>query len=92
MIEAGLVDQLAGLGWKVNFDGHHQFENIKAEGDPPIGMLKNPRLVSRVNESVAKAVGGHASKGHLPITLGGDHSLVCENLIMPCCGKLKAFI
>ncbi|KAF9469233.1 arginase [Collybia nuda] len=75
LIDAGLVNQLVTLGWKVNFDGHHQFEDIKAEDDPPIGILKNPRLVSRVSESVAKAVTGHVSKGHLPITLGGDHSL-----------------
>jgi len=31
--------------------------------------------VSRVNESVAKVVGEHGSKGELPVTLGGDHSL-----------------
>lgn len=77
MIDAGLVEQLVGLGWKVNFGGHHEFENIKAEDDPPIVILKNPRLVSRVSQYVAKAVTSHVSKGHLPITLGGDHSLVC---------------
>lgn len=76
-MEAGLVDQLTDLGWKVRFDGHHQFEEIKAEADPPIGVLKNPRLVSRVTESVAQAVGEHARRGELPVTLGGDHSLVC---------------
>lgn len=43
--------------------------------DPPIGILKNPRLVSRVCEEVAKVVSGHAKKGELPVTLGGDHSL-----------------
>ncbi|KAH7867740.1 Ureohydrolase [Lentinula edodes] len=43
--------------------------------DPPIGILKNPRLVSRVCEEVAKVVSGHAKKGELPLTLGGDHSL-----------------
>ena len=77
MVEAGLVKQLEGLGWKVKFDGHHQFEEIKTIDDPPIGILKNPRLVSRVTESVARAVGGHVAKRELPITLGGDHSLVC---------------
>lgn len=75
LIEAGLLTELEGLGWKVKFDGHHQFEEINAADDPPIGILKNPRLVSRVNESVAKAVGDHGSKGELPVTLGGDHSL-----------------
>lgn len=76
MVEAGLVQQLTELGWEVKFDGHHQFEEINTIDDPPIGKLKNPRLVSRVTESVAKVVGGHAKNGELPVTLGGDHSLV----------------
>jgi len=75
LVEAGIVDQLAELGWKVHFDGHHQFEEITAANDPPIGILKNPRFVSRVTEAVARVVGDHASKGQLPVTLGGDHSL-----------------
>jgi arginase len=70
------MDQLRGLGWTVQFDGHHQFEDISAANDPPIGTLKNPRLVSKVTEAVANAVGGHAKSGQLPVTLGGDHSLV----------------
>ncbi|KAJ3515740.1 hypothetical protein NLJ89_g1568 [Agrocybe chaxingu] len=75
LVEAGLIGQLEELGWKVKFDGHHQFEEINAAADPPIGILKNPRLVSRVTEAVAKAVGAHAAQGELPLTLGGDHSL-----------------
>ncbi|KAK7038091.1 arginase [Favolaschia claudopus] len=75
MVEAGLIKQLAELGWTVKFDGHHQFEEVNAIDDPPIGILKNPRLVSRVTQAVAEAVGGHAKKGELPVTLGGDHSL-----------------
>ena len=59
-------------------DGHHQFEEIKTVDDPPIGILKNPRLVSRVTESVAMVVGGHIANRELPVTLGGDHSLVCS--------------
>jgi len=63
------------LGWKVKFDGHHQFEEINATSDPPVGILKNPRLVSRVAKSVAEVVGAHITRGELPVTLGGDHSL-----------------
>jgi len=59
----------------VRFDGHHQFEDISAEVDPPIGKLKNPRLVSKVTEAVARVVGDHATRGFLSLTLGGDHSL-----------------
>ncbi|KJA27147.1 hypothetical protein HYPSUDRAFT_35715 [Hypholoma sublateritium FD-334 SS-4] len=75
LLEAGLVSQLEGLGWKVSFDGHHQFEGISAADDPPIGILKNPRFVSRVSEFVANVVGKHIANGELPVTLGGDHSL-----------------
>jgi len=75
LVQAGLPDQLTELGWKVQFDGHHQFEEIDNLNDPPIGKLKNPRLVSRVCEAVANVVGDHAKRGQLPLTLGGDHSL-----------------
>ncbi|KAH8827364.1 arginase [Flagelloscypha sp. PMI_526] len=75
LVEAGLVDQLKELGWNVKFDGHHQFEEISAASDPPIGILKNPRFVSRVSEGLAKVVGEHARSGEIPLTLGGDHSL-----------------
>lgn len=76
LVEAGLPQQLSELGWNVEFDGQHQFEAIAAEDDPPIGKLKNPRFVSKVCEGVAHVVGDHAKKGQLPLTLGGDHSLV----------------
>jgi arginase len=78
MVEAGLVQQLEELGWNVEFGGHHQFEEISTTNDPPIGKLRNPRLVSSVTEAVAHVVGSHAKKGWLPVTLGGDHSLVCR--------------
>ncbi|KAI0093905.1 Ureohydrolase [Irpex rosettiformis] len=77
LIQAGLPSQLEELGWKVQFDGHHQFEDIAKfiTSDPDIGKLKNPRVVSKVCEAVAKSVGSHAKQGVLPVTLGGDHSL-----------------
>jgi arginase len=75
LVNAGLANQLTQLGWKVHFDGHHQFEDISTASDPPIGKLKNPRLVSKVTEAVAKTVGEHAKNGRLSLTLGGDHSL-----------------
>ncbi|KIM72218.1 hypothetical protein PILCRDRAFT_829919 [Piloderma croceum F 1598] len=75
LVNAGLTNQLTELGWNVQFDGHHQFEEISAASDPPIGKLRNPRLVSKVTEAVAKTVGAYAKKGQLPVTLGGDHSL-----------------
>jgi arginase len=44
--------------------------------DPDIGKMKKPRLVSAVCEKVAEEVHQIAEKGWLPLTLGGDHSLV----------------
>ncbi|EDR14886.1 arginase [Laccaria bicolor S238N-H82] len=75
LVEAGLISQFEGLGWNVKFEGHHQFEDIKTNDDPPVGILKNPKLVSRVTESIAKVVGEHVKNGELAVTLGGDHSL-----------------
>ncbi|EJD02219.1 Ureohydrolase [Fomitiporia mediterranea MF3/22] len=75
LVNAGLIEQLKSLGWTVKFDGHHQFEEVNAQQDPPIGILKNPRLVSRVSKAVADVVGTHAGRGELPVTIGGDHSL-----------------
>ncbi|KZP01110.1 Ureohydrolase [Calocera viscosa TUFC12733] len=80
LVKAGLVEQIEELGWKVKFDGHHLFEDIEQELAPTrnedvLGKVKNPKLVSRVCEAVAKTVGDHARKGELPLTLGGDHSL-----------------
>jgi len=75
LVKAGIEQQLKDLGWQVQFDGHHQFEEIIEETDPPIGNMKNPRSVSRVCESVAGVVSGHARRGQLPVVLGGDHSL-----------------
>ena len=81
LVHAGLTGQLERLGWSVQFDGHHQFEEIHALNDPPIGILKNPRLVSGVTEELARVVANHAKNGRLPVTLGGDHSLVRAHIL-----------
>ena len=84
------MDQLANLGWEVYYESSLKFAEIPynpvrpgsrtAVGqrlpDPDIGNMKKPRLVSAVCEMVGKEVGGIAQKGWLPLTLGGDHSLV----------------
>jgi arginase len=49
---------------------------VQRAEDPDIGRMKKPRLVSAVCERVGKQVGDIAEKGWLPLTLGGDHSLV----------------
>jgi len=70
-----LIDQIKGLGWNVEFGGHHQFEDLTVDKDPDVGVVKRPRLVSKVAKEVAAVVGNHAKAGRLPVTLGGDHSL-----------------
>jgi arginase len=62
----------------VKFDGHHMFEDISVQSDPPLGIVKRPRLVSSVTQAVAETVSAHARAGQLPLTIGGDHSLVRE--------------
>jgi arginase len=76
LVEAGLIYQLKELGWQVKFDGHHQFEDISIQSDASQGIVKRPRLVSSVTNAVAETVGAHARAGRLPLTIGGDHSLV----------------
>jgi arginase len=38
--------------------------------------MKNAQLVSDVCERLSQVVGTHAGRGELPVTIGGDHSLV----------------
>ena len=88
LISAGLINQIAGLGWNVKYNTQQKFldnpynptfvseEGRKVLEDGDIGKMKKPRLVSAVCEKVAEKVGGIAEKGWLPLTLGGDHSLV----------------
>lgn len=58
------------------------FEDISVQNDPPIDVVKRPRLVSNVTKAVAETVGGHVRAGQLPLTIGGDHSLVRQLLWM----------
>ncbi|KAI0276213.1 arginase [Russula aff. rugulosa BPL654] len=59
LVNAGLVDQLKDLGWIVEFDGTTSLKTS----------------FSKVSQAVAQVVGEHATRGSLPLTLGGDHSL-----------------
>jgi arginase len=44
--------------------------------------MKNAQLVSAVCERLAGVVGEHAKRGELPVTVGGDHSLVSRGCII----------
>ncbi|GAA5895822.1 arginase [Sporobolomyces salmoneus] len=90
LIESGLVQDIEGLGWKVDFQGADKLtQSIHSNGsdDPDIGILKKPRLVSKVCQEVAERVYAHASKGELTVTLGGDHSLAMGTVS----GTFRAF-
>ena len=87
LIDAGLPSQLSQLGWNVDYDPELFFRDVpymldgtgKAkQSDPDIGIMKKPRLVSEVCRLVADKVASVADQGALPLTLGGDHSLVSQ--------------
>jgi arginase len=71
-----LIEQASTLGWKVKYEGQHAFEQINIQDDPPQGILKRPKLVSSICKTLSNVVHQHIEEGSLPLTLGGDHSLV----------------
>jgi len=74
--EFGLHKQLADLGWKVEADIRcSDLTHLKPNKDPEIGKIKNAQYVSRVTEFLAGVIGEHCAKGHLALTIGGDHSV-----------------
>ncbi|KAI9293099.1 Ureohydrolase [Neoconidiobolus thromboides FSU 785] len=76
LLEAGLVQQIQELGYNVEFDGKiHNFEEIRPQSDPDVGVAKNPRFVGAVAEQVNLKVAEELKKGHFALTLGGDHSI-----------------
>lgn len=82
-MKAGLLDQLAALGWDVVFNEAsinevREMACSDAETDADIGKMHCPRAVSAVNERVSEDVASIIERGHLPLTLGGDHSLVSQ--------------
>ncbi|KAL8286263.1 hypothetical protein RQP46_004751 [Phenoliferia psychrophenolica] len=77
LIESGLLQDIETLGWAVDFAGPDSVgTSITSDApDPDIGILKRPRLVSKVTKELADRVYEHSAKGQLTVTLGGDHSL-----------------
>ncbi|KND00247.1 arginase [Spizellomyces punctatus DAOM BR117] len=76
LVEFGLPSQLSSLGWNVDIDEKFPtYEHLRPPSDQDIGKLKNARYVSAVTKSVSDSVKSLVAKGHLALTLGGDHSL-----------------
>ncbi|KAL4399762.1 Arginase, catabolizes arginine to ornithine and urea [Malassezia pachydermatis] len=81
--KAGLQQQLESLGWEYQEDNSISWDQINEmlNGDEAIGKMRNPRSVSKASEVLADAVEKHAKAGHLPLTVGGDHSLGTGTMI-----------
>jgi arginase len=78
LVEHGLLKQIEELGWKVDMDEKFPcYDHFKAADEitPETGKLKNATYVSRVCENVYQTVKDTCSKGHMALTLGGDHSI-----------------
>ncbi|KAJ3274216.1 Arginase, catabolizes arginine to ornithine and urea [Terramyces sp. JEL0728] len=78
MIKAGVLDQMEGLGWVVECpDALPSYEHLEPEEEEEgkYGLLKNVEYVSRVTEKIHHKLKKAAKKGHLALTLGGDHSI-----------------
>jgi len=89
-VQGGVIDDINGLGWQVEFAGPDSVAteiDEPEERDPPIGKLKRPRLVSKVTKELSERVYEHASRGQLTVTLGGDHSLAMGTVS----GTFKAY-
>jgi arginase len=80
MLRAGIEAQLTALDWTVeraslDCSSPKSSPVMNAGAVPSQGKIKNAQEVSRVCKSVSDAVKAQALAGHLPLTLGGDHSL-----------------
>ncbi|KAI9144901.1 arginase [Paraphysoderma sedebokerense] len=83
--EFGLHTQLTALGWKVEVDARcSDLTHLKPPKDPNVGKVKNPIYVSKVNQLLSTVVGEHVRKGHLALTIGGDHSLAMGTISGSC--------
>jgi len=76
LIEFGLLEQLEGLGWNVDWDQNMpHYEQYHVKDDPHIGKLRKPKFVGDVTHKVHDACRAVAEKGEFCLTLGGDHSV-----------------
>ncbi|KXN72367.1 arginase [Conidiobolus coronatus NRRL 28638] len=88
MLDAGLLKQLEGLNWKVEFDGKiNDFSHLAVASDPDVGVAKNPRFVGKVAQECKDQVAGQLKKGNFALTIGGDHSIGLGTV----CGTREVF-
>jgi arginase len=77
VLKAGLIDQLSVMDFSVVLTGDkiHTYKEFFPESDNPLGIMKRPRTVGRVNKIIADQVYDHVKAGRLALQIGGDHSM-----------------
>eukprot|EP00835_Amoeboradix_gromovi_P003038 NODE_188_length_15619_cov_0.374871.p4 type:complete len:245 gc:universal NODE_188_length_15619_cov_0.374871:14865-14131(-) len=79
LINHGLLDQLAQLGWKV--DHNKDLKVIpKPEADPIVSKCKNSKYVSTANKKLYTAVRDACKAKKTALVIGGDHSLAMGSI------------
>eukprot|EP00557_Chaetoceros_sp_GSL56_P007262 CAMPEP_0176489794 /NCGR_PEP_ID=MMETSP0200_2-20121128/7501_1 /TAXON_ID=947934 /ORGANISM="Chaetoceros sp., Strain GSL56" /LENGTH=380 /DNA_ID=CAMNT_0017887005 /DNA_START=46 /DNA_END=1189 /DNA_ORIENTATION=- len=76
--DAGLLEHLASIGWRVHDSGDLEFAD-RAQQDGKVSAelinAKNSQIVGRGCELVANAVMEAIQSNRFPLILGGDHSI-----------------
>ena len=77
VMKAGLLKQIEEMDYKLVFTGDkiQHYTEIIPQVDEPIGIIKRPRTVGRVNQALADQVYQHAKAGRIALQIGGDHSM-----------------
>lgn len=88
MREAGLLQNLSALGWRIHDQGDLNFDSLANEitSHDESDKAKNSLIVGKGCEMIAHAVSKVVEKGQFPLILGGDHSIGAGSLA----GILKA--
>lgn len=81
------------MGWNVTFN-QQALDEVRELANPTddadIGKMHKPRAVSAINERVADDVAAIQERGALPLTLGGDHSLVSAAVYCEGIGEMRS--
>ena len=93
VLKAGLVDQLKSMDFEVLLteDKIHDYQNVIPSVDPPIGIVKRPRTVGRVNQVLADQVYQHVIAERFALQIGGDHSMALGTVTGVAKGIRKRF-
>lgn len=83
--EAGLLNMLTALGWRVEDLPDIDFESFSSSSSSPppseSSNAKNSTIVGAGAQQLAEVVQEKAERGHFPLVLGGDHSIALGSLV-----------